>query len=203
MAKSHRFTFCLHSALISIDFLLDIAIIAPMPVKFTKSEDVSYKATFDSALAELAEMMAEREELDSKRDEIDTRITRLREAIIGLGGLCHTNSETIATEHPDLFPDRVAQDIGFTDAIRAVFRKHPDFYHSPVWIREALRANGFDVDKYKNVLASIHSILRRLKLKGDILEGSREGKAVFTLNPKGDLAKAPTPFDISDDDVPF
>ncbi len=198
MAESHRFTLFRQAGEIVVDFDLDIAIMASMPEKTPKTEAISYKATFDAALGELAEMMAEREDLDSKRDDIDTRISRLREAIIGLGGLCRTSPEGIAAAHPGLFPDRVVPDVGFTDAIRAVFKKNPDYFHSPVWIRDALSADGFDVDKYKNVLASIHSILRRLKIKGDVLEGNREGKTVFKLNPKGDLAKTNP-----DDDVPF
>ncbi|HEY5839103.1 MAG TPA: hypothetical protein VIT19_08710 [Pyrinomonadaceae bacterium] len=171
-----------------------------MPQSPRKNDDTSYLVTYKAALEDLAEMMAEREELDAKRDDIDKRIIRLRDAITGLGGLCNMNAESIAKEHPELFPDRVTPDVGFTDAIRMVFKKNPDYFHSPVWIRDALEEDGFDVDKYKNVLASIHSIVKRLKIKGDVMEANREGKAVYKLNPKGELAKT---IIVSDDDVPF
>jgi hypothetical protein len=170
-----------------------------MPTNSPKSSGIPYRETFDAAIQELADLMSEREELDSKRDGLDARIYKLREAIVGLGGLCNQSAEVIAATRPELFPDSSTPDVGFTDAIRAVFKANREHYHSPVWIRDALEADGFDVDKYKNVLASIHSILKRLKAKNEILEGNREGRTVYRFNPKGPLAAA----DLSDDDIPF
>src|ERR1051325_4318338 len=120
--------------------------------------DSPYEDTFAAALDELEEVMSQREELDSKRDALDSRIFKLREAIVGLGGLVSMSETDIIQKWPDLFPDKPSPDVGFTDAIRGIFKAYPDHYHSPVWIRDALKGQGFEIEKYKNVLASIHSI---------------------------------------------
>jgi hypothetical protein len=169
-----------------------------MPDKSSKNNEVSYRETYEAALEELSELMSERESLDIQREKVDGRIARLRYAVTGLGGLCNLSSVEIVMAHPELFPDRVTPDVGFTDAIRAVFKGNPEVVFSPVAVRNALEANGFDIKKYKNVLASIHSILKRLKSKNDLSEGNQEGRAIYWLNPKGELAKSADP-----DDVPF
>src|ERR1041385_1871754 len=153
----------------------------------------SYEESYNDAINELSELMAEREELDSKRETIDNRITKLRNAIIGLGGLSGKTAYGIATDYPELFPDTVTPDVGFTDAVREAFRLYKDYFFSPVEIRSEIEENGFDIKKYKNVLASIHSILKRLKNKGEIIEGTRDGKVVYKCNPRGPLAVDPEP----------
>jgi hypothetical protein len=163
-----------------------------------KTNKDSYRETYEAALEELSDLMDKREVLDIQRERIDARISRLRYAVTGLGGLCDLSSADVVTGHPELFPDRVTPDVGFTDAIRAVFKGSPDVVFSPVAVRDALEAKGFDVKKYKNVLASIHAILKRLKTKNDISDGNQEGRTVYWLNPKGELAKSVDP-----DDVPF
>lgn len=178
-----------------------------MPAK-TKSSDVlpltenPYENTFYAAVDELTRVMSEREELDSKRDVLDSRIFKLREAVLGLAGLCDLAEVEVYQQWSELFPDRNAPDVGFTDAIRAVFKANPEYFHSPVWIRNSLEASGFEVAKYKNVLASIHSILKRMKAKNEIIEGNREGRPVYRMNPKGPLATPSEP-DLTDDDIPF
>lgn len=176
-----------------------------MPIDTTVKTDL-YKQSFDLAIEELAELMAEREEVESRREQLERRITRLREAIIGLGFLVDKGSYTIAKERPELFPDTVSPDVGFTDAVRAVFRDDKESFHSPIEIRDYLDLVGFDIAKYKNVLASIHSILKRLKAKNEIYEGTRDGKVVYKCNPRGPLAIDPPKEEqqeVSDDDIPF
>jgi hypothetical protein len=169
-----------------------------MPANPADNKEQSYLKTYQTAVADLAETMAAREQLDARREELDRRIVRLRDAVLGLGGLCLKSSESIAKEYPELFPDQITPEVGFTDAVRAVFKANPDRSLSPVYIRDSLEASGFDIDKYKNVLASIHSIVKRLRGKGDVLVDTRDGRTVYRLNPRGELAKEPDP-----DDIPF
>lgn len=164
---------------------------------------VSYKQSYDVAMEELAELMSEREEIDVRREEVERRITRLRDAIVGLGNLCNKSAYEIARERPELFPDTASPDVGFTDAIRNVFREGKEYFFSPVEIRDYLEFEGFDISKYKNVLASIHSIVKRLKNKNEIFEGTRDGKVVYKCNPRGPLAQDPPPEEPDADDIPF
>lgn len=190
---------------IMVDFDLDMIIISEMAVKPNTPQSVSYEYTYKAAITELSQLMSEREDLDSKRAVVDNRIAKLRSAIVGLGGLCDKSMYVIASEHPELFPDTATPDVGFTDAIREVFRTYKDYYFSPVEIRDELEENGFDIKKYKNVLASIHSILKRLKSKAEIIDGTKEDKVVYKCNPRGPLAQDPEPAndEPSDDDIPF
>jgi hypothetical protein len=171
-----------------------------------KDKTASYKQSFDSAIEELAELMAEREEVETRREQIERRVNLLREAILGFAWLCGKSSYEVAKERPELFPDTASPDVGFTDAIRSVFRDDRDSSHSAIGIRDYLDFTGFDIAKYKNVLASIHSILKRLKNKGEIIEATRDGKVVYKCNPRGPLATDPEPKaepELSDDDIPF
>jgi hypothetical protein len=174
-----------------------------MPANTPKTDALnSYKQSYDVAMEELAELMAEREEIESRRDRIEWRISRLRDAIIGIGSLCNKSSYEIARERPELFPDNAPSDVGFTDAIRNVFRESRDAFFSPIDIRDYLDFSPFDISKYKNVLASIHSILKRLHKKGEIVEGTRDGKVVYKCNMRGPLAEDPQP-ELKDEDIPF
>ena len=181
----------------------------PMPINTAKTKTATYQQSYDAAIEELSELMTEREEIELRRERIDRRISRLREAIMGLGSLCNKAAFEISRDHPELFPDTASPDVGFTDAIRAVFRDNKEYSYSPIEIRDYLEFTEFDVAKYKNVLASIHSIVKRLKKKGEIIEGTQDGKVVYKCNPRGPLAQdpAPTPApatsDLSDEDIPF
>lgn len=190
-----------------LDLVLDMSIMLRMPANTPKTDaTTTYKESFDVAMGELAELMTEREEIEVRREQVDQRITRLREAIFGLGHLCDKSRYEIARERPELFPDNAPSDVGFTDAVRKIFKDYKTDTFSPVEIREFLEFGGFDVSKYRNVLASIHSILKRLKAKNEILDDTKDGKVFYRLNPRGPLAQEPDPpaQEVSEDeDIPF
>ena len=71
--------------------------------------------------------------------------------------------------------------IGLTDAIRIVMRGGVPM--TPVEVRNRLKAIGFDVSKYVNDLAAVHTILKRLNDSGELRFIPREaGKHQYTLN---------------------
>src|SRR5690349_4895584 len=77
IAPSHpEFTLRLHLDIISLDLLLDIAIILRMAKPILSKNQPSYFQTYTDALEELAELMNKREELDDERERIDTRLSR-------------------------------------------------------------------------------------------------------------------------------
>ena len=62
--------------------------------------------------------------------------------------------------------------LGLTDAIRQAF-KTAEKQLTPLDIRERLEQLGYDTDKYGNVMASIHTVIRRLADNGEIVEAGR------------------------------
>jgi hypothetical protein len=58
--------------------------------------------------------------------------------------------------------------LGLTDAIRYVFGKAKPQPLGPTEVKDALVESGYDVSDYSNVMASIHTIIKRLLKKGEI-----------------------------------
>jgi hypothetical protein len=99
-----------------------------------------YRAALDAALREY-------EELGRQRRDIDQRLAQLAQTIGTLNRLCGF----IPTVH-----------WGLTDACRVVLKGagHP---MTPVEVRDRLEAIGFDLSKYSNSIAAIHTVLKRLQ----------------------------------------
>jgi hypothetical protein len=94
----------------------------------------------------------EYEALGARRQEIDRRLAELAQTIGTLSRLLGL-TPTVP--------------IGLTDAIRLVVRG-AGVPMTPVEIRDRLRAIGFDVEKYANDLAAVHTILKRLNESGEL-----------------------------------
>ena len=107
--------------------------------------DSEYRRALETATREF-------EALAQKRAEIDTRLAQLTQTIAGLMRLCG---------YTPTVP------LGLTDACRLVLRAaaHP---LTVAEIRAMLDATGFDLSKYSNDLAAIHTILKRLTQTGEV-----------------------------------
>jgi hypothetical protein len=103
-----------------------------------------YRKALEKATREYAALLAERTRLDQ-------RLAQLAQTIGSLMRLC------------DLTP---TVSLGLTDACRMVLKAagHP---LTAVEVRQQLEAMGFDVARYANDLASIHTILKRLNQAGE------------------------------------
>ncbi len=131
-----------------------------------------YKTAMQTTLADLAESLEEREGLEDRLEEVISRISSLRETAYSLSGLCDIDPRK---ENPHLFQEDISPDVGFTDAVRGVFE--PALMLTPVNVRDRLKERGFRLESYKNPLASIHTILKRLKKAGELMvwdEGTDE-----------------------------
>jgi hypothetical protein len=100
-----------------------------------------------------------------KRELLDQRIRKLRQTVKALGDLCGAPPEEIDKL---LLLEGFAIDArsGFTDAIRRLFRIHQKAL-SPVEIRDDLLKMAIGVGQM-NLLASIHTVLRRMVEAGEI-----------------------------------
>jgi len=172
----------------------------PLPLE-EPPEPTAYDAAFEAAIDELDELMTEREVLDERRDIIDKRISRLRQGVFGIATLCGISRDDVKERHSELFPDSIDPDTGLTDAVREVLYAHEETFVSPVFIRDFLKTSGYEITKYKNALASIHSVLKRLKTQGEVLDSNREGRTVYKWAKNGPPTQQPP--DLSDEDIPF
>ena len=148
------------------------------------ANDAKYREAFEASMQELNTLLNEREELESMRKLLDRRIEKLRQVAVGLGGICGENIETISGKWPELTSEKAPEITGLTDAIREVLSTNSELYLSPIHVRDLLTEMGFDTGKYKNVLASIHTVLKRLRSHKEVVDASNEGKVVYKWNKR-------------------
>src|SRR5207344_191815 len=100
----------------------------------------------------LATAIREYEALGQQRQDIDKRLAEIMQTIGTLSRLC------------GLVP---TVPIGLTDACRMVARG-AGVPLTPSDVRQRLQSIGFDLSKYSNDLAAIHTILKRLNESGEL-----------------------------------
>ena len=132
--------------------------------------DAEYRRALEAATKEY-------EALGAQRREIDQRLAQLSQSIATLTRLLGL-TPTVP--------------LGLTDAIRMVVRG-AGVPMTPVEVRDRLHAIGFDVSKYTNDLAAVHTILRRLNGSGELRFLPRApGQHQYTLNrPSTPVALGP------------
>jgi hypothetical protein len=107
------------------------------------------------------------EALARQRAELEARLTQLTETIGMLTKLCGLTPKI---------------SWGLTDACRAILRNAVNPM-TPVEVRNRLAAIGFDLSEYSNELASIHTVLKRLRKAGELrLVPRRRGKHTYEWN---------------------
>jgi len=117
--------------------------------------------------AALAAAIKEYEALGEQRRDIDNRLAQLAQTIGTLSRLIGL-TPTVP--------------MGLTDAIRLTVRG-AGVPMTPVEVRDRLHAIGFDVSKYTNDLAAVHTILKRLNESGELRFIPRApGKHQYTWN---------------------
>jgi hypothetical protein len=103
-----------------------------------------YRRALDKAIAEY-------ESLGQQRQAIDKRLSELAQTISTLSRLCGL-TPTVPW--------------GLTDACRVVLRSGLPM--APTDVRDRLLAIGFDLSRYSNDLAAIHTVLKRLNEGGEL-----------------------------------
>ena len=125
--------------------------------------------TTDDYRRALATAIREYEALGQQRQDIDKRLAEIMQTIGTLSRLC------------GLVP---TVPIGLTDACRLVVRG-AGVPVTPADVRQRIQSIGFDLSKYSNDLAAIHTILKRLNESGElrfIPRGNEPGKHAYIWN---------------------
>ena len=108
--------------------------------------------TTDDYRRALATAIREYEALGQQRQDVDKRLAEVMQTIGTLSRLC------------GLIP---TVPLGLTDACRLVVRG-AGVPVTPADVRQRLQSMGFDLTKYANDLAAIHTILKRLNESGEL-----------------------------------
>jgi hypothetical protein len=118
----------------------------------------TYKQAYETAKLDLLQQL-------QKRDQLDQKIRKLKQTVKALGEQCGAPPDEIDKL---LMIEGFTMDspVGFTDAIRRLFRIHKTPL-SPTEIRDDLLKMGIGVDQV-NLLSSIHTVLRRMVEAGEI-----------------------------------
>jgi hypothetical protein len=115
-----------------------------------------YRQALEAAIREY-------EALGARRHEIDERLAQLAQTIGTLNRLCGFVSNV---------------QWGLTDACRVVLR-NAGRAMTPTEVRDRLESIGFDLARYANSLAAVHTVLKRLNQSQEVL---------FVEHPSGRFA---------------
>ena len=123
--------------------------------------------TTDDYRRALATAIREYETLGQQRQDVDKRLAEVAQTIGTLSRLC------------GLVP---TVPLGLTDACRLVVRG-AGVPVTPTDVRQRLQSIGFDLSKYSNDLAAIHTILKRLNESGELRFVSQAFVPVGSVDP--------------------
>jgi hypothetical protein len=116
----------------------------------------------------LSTAKAEVKELLAERSRLDIRIAHLSKAITSMSAVCNVPAPNFASMPP----------LKLTDSCHAVVAAS-DRAMSPKDIRDALIDSGYELGRYSNVLASIHTVLKRLAQSGRVQVVRSNGSALY------------------------
>jgi hypothetical protein len=122
-----------------------------------------YRQTLRHSLEEFTELLRQRK-------AIDERLIKLSKTITSLRNLLGEKNKSVAR-------------LKFTNACRFVLQSYKT-PRAPAEVRKDLVEIGFPVEEYGNVLASIHTTLKRLAAQGEVRAVAVEGKTCYVATSK-------------------
>src|SRR5208282_951482 len=117
-----------------------------------------YESAYDAAMAEIFD-------LEAQKRQIEVRLYVLKQAAVQLATLAGQPASQPLFPMPKL-----------TQAVENIFNKSEIGQPiTPREIRDQLVAGGFSAKPYKNFLASIHAVLRRMEERSEIERDEESG----------------------------
>jgi hypothetical protein len=134
--------------------------------------DQNYKAALWQAKAEFSVSRHRLAEYIQKQEELEMHLGALRKTIAALSRI--TGQEFVEED-----------DLGLTDTIRLALKMATGQQMTALDVRQGLEQLGYDLQGYHNVLASIHTVLKRLEARREIRKaGTVQGKPAYTWMPR-------------------
>lgn len=147
--------------------------------------DEIFKNALNAARQTLADLERRQTDLEQQEAEISNELieieaqkTQLKETITSLSKLC-------GVPYSPLIGERLRfgalTSLGLSEAIREILKNNPSEKFYPLEVRERLIAGGFPVSQHNNIMASIHTALKRISsgLGTEIMETKKEGKPAY------------------------
>jgi hypothetical protein len=138
----------------------------------------NYKKALQEAREELVKLLGQKEELDK-------RVAQLQQTVSGLSALCgeepverQSAVQAAILRNYEMVLEGITGKPGLTDAVRAALKAF-NRPLTPVEVRDGLISLGYDLSIYGNVLASIHTILKRLVDNEEVKEVEKDGKKAY------------------------
>lgn len=151
-----------------------------------RMETEDYKATLERFRAELEKAKATHQNLLRFAEAEEQKIAHLRQSVSALAQLCGESFED-------------DDEFGLTDAIRMALKAHGGALNAQQ-VKVQIERLGFNTAKYTNALASIHTVLKRLAIKGELDDAATsDGKTAYrwiakqTITP-GELKQRATAY---------
>ncbi len=134
--------------------------------------DADYRKTLEALKNDLVAAEHELGTCIEIQEDLEKRIASLRETAVAMSRMLGESFDEMDS-------------IGLTDVIRQAFKAAHPAPLAATEVRDRLRQLGFDITKYGNVLASVHTVVNRLEAKGEIREcGTRSGgQSVYVWIP--------------------
>jgi hypothetical protein len=111
-------------------------------------------------------IQAEIESLEIQQEDVERRLARLKQALLGLAPLAEDSPPGLTGLMGESITAAV-EAMSITDAARQILQAATTPL-APTEIKQQLLNMGKDLSKQKNVMASIHSMLKRLLESGEI-----------------------------------
>ena len=115
---------------------------------------INYQQLVEDSVRKLSLLMRQRRRLDAD-------IRRLQRLVRTTAGFSASTHKGAGGSTPASGP------IGFTEAVRKVLATYR-IWLTPVFVRDLLPSVGLDTGRYKQPLTSVHAILRRLVVRGEV-----------------------------------
>lgn len=127
---------------------------------------LNYREMFDQVKAQIVKKRVELSACIARVDELEDEIVALQQTASGLAKTLHEQY--------------VAEDeLGLTDAIRKVFKQNEPKDFTALEVKAELEEMGYNLSKYGNVMASIHSVINRILGKDIRMSGNKAGKPCY------------------------
>jgi chromosome segregation ATPase len=124
-------------------------------------ERIDYKKNLASAKVEFASLQKELGEALKRQEELEKKLTAIRQMI-------YSFSDVVGESFDEV------EELGLTDAVRQAFRTSATRL-TPPQVKARMWELGFDVTKYGNAMAAIHTVIGRLVSNGEITQNGTDG----------------------------
>ena len=147
--------------------------------------DEIFKNALNAAQQTLADLERRQTDLEQQEAEISNELieieaqkAQLKETITSLSKLCGVPYFHFAAERLRF---GALTNLGLSEAIREILKNNPSEGFYPLEIRQHLIAGGFPVSQHNNIMASIHTALKRISsgLGTEIIETKKDGKRAY------------------------